>query len=824
MTNSLPPHLNSRSGLMEKLNRLFEKIGAWSYDHRWILLGIYFTVLAVCVYFAKDVRFDNSFEAFFDRDDPVYKCFLEFRDNFGSDEIAYILYEAPEKEDGVWDLDVMRSIEKISKEIEDRAPFVKRVLSLSNAEFIEGRPGELIIHDILKDFPENRKEMLKIRDKVLAKPLYVNGLADSSGRFGAIIVEMHKSSIDPLEDIRVDPEKGDDLFNLYPQATAVVIKNILSEYEGQGIVFYNTGDVELNSEYNIITMKESERLGIITFIVIGVLLAFFFRSISGVIGPLAVVGLSILISVSFIGIAGWKFDLMFSMLPTVLIAVGVADAVHIITEFRTSHKSLNDRREAIKRTIYLTGLPCMFTSLTTVAGFTSMAISPIKSIKHFSIYSAVGVAGAFVLSVTVLIIFLSFGSRQCKARSSENPVKKDPGKALLKKTLRLIAAFDIKNRWIIIIVSLLIFLFAVAGMFQMKVDSNFLSEFSDEVDIKRVTIRVDEVMGGTISYSYVFDTGRIDGILDPAVLREIEALQNKANTMDVVMKTYSIVDLFKDVNKSLHDEDPAYYKLPETVEQAAQYILLYEMSGGDELENYVTSNYKSANLEIRTKLADAGKINKLVADFDRFLKSRSLNVIKPEMTGIGALWFKLIDYIVQSQIRGFLLAFSVVALMMCMLFGSVRVGLLSMIPNLAPVVITLGIMGWTGIPLDYVKLMIGCIAISIAVDDTIHLVARFQHEFRQSGNYGAALMYSMTHVGRALFITSIVLVSGFLIFLNSLMDSLAQFGVLIAATISVALLADFFLMPALLIVFKPFGPEFSTKEEGTTAYTPCAHL
>jgi len=332
-----------------------------------------------------------------------------------------------------------------------------------------------------------------------------------------------------------------------------------------------------------------------------------------VIGSLAVVGLSILISVSFIGFAGWKFDLMFSMLPTVLIAVGVADAVHIITEFRTNHKSLNDRREAIKRTIYLTGLPCMFTSLTTVAGFTSMAISPIKSIKHFSMYSAVGVVGAFVLSITFLIIFLSFGSRQCRSSSSENPVKKDLGKKLLKKMLQLIATFDIKNRWTIIIVSFLILLFAAAGIFQMKVDSNYLSDFSDQVDIKRVTMRVDEVM-------------------------------------------------------------------------------------------------------------------------------------------------------------------------------------------------------------------IGCLAISIAVDDTIHLVARYQHEFRRSGNYRDALMCSMTHVGRALFITSIVLISGFLIFLNSLMDSLAQFGVLIAATISVALLADFFLMPALIIVFKPFGPEFSTKEEGTTAYTPCAHL
>jgi len=811
MTDNDPLNLNTRSAAMEKLNRFFEKIGAWSYDHRWLMSGICFAGLLLCLYFAKDVRFDNSFEAFFDRKDPVYKCFLEFRDNFGSDEIAYILYEAPEKGDGVWDMDVMRTVEKISDEIEERAPFVKRVLSLSNAEFIEGRPGELIIHDIIKDFPKDREAMLDIRDKVLAKPIYVNGLADSTGRFGAIIVEMHKSSIDPLDEIRVDPEKGDDLFNLYPQATAVVIKTILSEFGDKGIIFYNTGDVELNAEYNIITMTESERLGLITFAVIGLLLAFFFRSVTGVIGPLTVVALSILITVSFMGFIGWRFDLLFSMLPTVLIAVGVANAVHIIVEFKTSHISLNDRREAIKQTIYLVGLPCLFTSLTTAAGFTSMTISPIKAIKHFAIYSAVGVAGAFILSLTVLVIFLSFGKQHRREPSSEKPVKRDRGKAMLKKSLQWVAAFDIKNSRAIIIVSSVVFIFAFAGIFRMKVDSNFLSEFSDDVEIKHVTKRVDEVMGGTISYSYIFDTGKTDGILEPTVLREIEALQDKANTMDVVMKTYSIVDLLKDVNKSLHAEDPTYFKLPETSDAAAQYILLYEMSGGDELENYVTSNYKSANLEIRTQLADASETKKLVSALDRFLEERSVKVIDPEMTGIGALWFQLIDYIIESQIRGFLLAFSVVALMMCILFGSVRVGMLAMIPNLSPVVITLGIMGWTGIPLDYVKLMIGCLAIGIAVDDTIHLVARYQREFRKSGSYQDSLIYSMTHVGRALFITSTVLVTGFLVFLNSLMDSLAQFGVLVAATISVALFADFFLMPALILVFKPFGAEFSKK-------------
>ena len=175
--------------------------------------------------------------------------------------------------------------------------------------------------------------------------------------------------------------------------------------------------------------------------------------------------------------------------------------------------------------------------------------------------------------------------------------------------------------------------------------------------------------------------------------------------------------------------------------------------------------------------------------------------------GIGALWLQLLDYITWSQINGFALAFVVITAMMCLLFGSVKLGLIAMIPNLLPVALTLGIMGGLGIPLTYTTLLIAPIAIGIAVDDTMHLVTRYRHEFRRCGRYDEALFASMRDVGRALAITSVVLVLGFLVSLLSVMDSQAGFGVLLAFTISTALVADFLLMPALILIFRPFGPE-----------------
>lgn len=184
------------------------------------------------------------------------------------------------------------------------------------------------------------------------------------------------------------------------------------------------------------------------------------------------------------------------------------------------------------------------------------------------------------------------------------------------------------------------------------------------------------------------------------------------------------------------------------------------------------------------------------------------------LTGVGALWIKLLTYIVSIQIAGFSLAFAMIAIVVSALFRSIRTGLIAMVPNVTPVLLTLGAMGWLGISLDYNKVMIAGVAMGIAVDDTIHLMARIQHEFRERGNYADALHAALLDVGRAVLITSIALVLGFLVLLLSILDSQAIQGVLLAATIVFALLADFFFMPALVLTLEPFGPERSRPARG----------
>jgi predicted RND superfamily exporter protein len=797
---------SERKDAMSGLGSFFEALGAWSYDHRWFVISASFVVWGLAGYLASGARVDNSVAAFFDTDDPTYGAYLQYREDFESDEVGYIVYRA---EGGAWSLELMRKVEQLTRALEDEVPFVKEVTSLSNVEFMEGAPpDDILVYDLLDEFPETQEELFVIRDKVMKKPIYVGGLVSSDAELGAVIVEMNRSSIDAVDQIRLDPEGGDGLGNLYPQVSFEAIEAILARPEYEGIEFFHTGDVAINATYNTVLFEDDMPvLMALSFLVIILSLIVVFRRPVGVIGPLMVVFFAMAVSVGVIGLIGWDIDFMFGMMPTLLIAVGVADSVHILSEFAIYQRKLGSRRDAIRRTLYLVGPPCLLTSLTTAAGFLSLSLSPVKSVAHLAVYSAAGVIAAFLATVTILVAFLYFGrTPSTEETDAEKTARASRGK-FLGGVLRSVASFDIRFRNAILIASAVIFAASGVGISMLTVDSNFLTEFSEDIPVRQTTQFVDDHMSGNYSIVYVFDSGEEDGIKSPAVLREIERVQREADSHPLVTKTYSVVDLMKDINQSFHNGDPAYYKIPDSRELIAQYLLVYEMSGGEEIRDYLSMDYARATLELRCKMTNTSHLMGIVEQIDAHVDDAPLEASTFSVTGIGALWLKFVEYITWSQIQGALIALTVVSLMMVLVFRSVKIGLVSMIPNVTPVILVLGAMGWAGWHLDYYRLLIAPVAIGIAVDDTIHLMTRYHHEFGKLGNYKKALYASMDGVGRALFITSAILVLGFCTNVFSVMDGQKSFGILLSTVIAVALVADFLLMPALILWLKPFGPE-----------------
>jgi len=811
----------NQSGIIELGNRGFRKLAEICFDFRWPVLVFTLALIWGAGELSQQVVFDASYENYFHEGDRTYQAYDAYRDDFGSDEISYIGFEVSDLEHGPWNIGAMEKLIDLTEAFEDEVPFIYEVTSLANAELTIGTEEGLDISKIADDWPLTQEELLERREAYLAKPLLVGGIINEDADFGALILEMDRSSTDPPEEI-LAPEGqrpfADDLENtenFYPQVADRKIAEILERPEYSDFSFYVSGDVQINAYYNRVLFEEPQRLRNIAMLIIGAILLVVFRSLIAPAAALGVVLLGVLTTLAIMAVYGHKLGMGFGSTPTLLVAIGIAHSVHVLSEFGANLSLGMPRREALVNTMGLVGVPCLLTSITTAAGFASMSFGPIKTLAQGGLVDATGVLVVFTLSVTVLVSILAVDWLAVFRKPERTEVAVGTGSlptsaldARIELALESVVRTNLKYRGALLWGFSAFLVLCASGASQVVVDSNYLKDFWRSSTIYQNTVKVDSEMGGTTNVVYLFDSGVDDGIKEPATLREIDRLQQRANEEDwLVTKTYSIVDVIKDLNQSLHGDDPAYYTIPDTREAIAQYLLLYESSGGEEAEEYVTSDYRRANLELRLRMDTTAAMHRLTTDLDSSIKAQPFEESEVSLTGIGSLWLILLDYIVSSQLQGLSIAFSIITLLMIALFRSVKIGLISMVPNLAPVLLALGAMGWFGISLDYTKATIASICLGISVDDTIHLMTRFHHEFERRGNYEAALRAALGDVGRALVITSVALVLGFSALAFSELRSQATFGMLLSSSLVAALVADFFFMPALVLRFRPFGPE-----------------
>ena len=796
---------------LREADRIFGALGFWMYGHRLMVLMLAIALLVTGAYFATQTRTDNSLSSYFDPDDTAYAAYLDYQDEFGSDEVAYLLYSVPKSSHGPFDLDAMQRIAKLTEDLEYEVPFVKEVTSLSNVEFITADGDFLEIHELALEMPEDQLALLARGRAMMGKPSYRGAIVDDEAAHGAIIIEMTRSSTDELDLLRLDPEGGDGIDNLYPQVAHHKILEILSRADYAGIDFRWTGDVGMNTTYNELIGSESVLLVLLTLaVVIPVAFVCFRMQLIGLVGPLAVVVLGMVLTLGFMGLLGFKIGIMFLIAPTLLIAIGVAQSVHLITEFNMLRSQGADRKTAVKQTLEHVAMPCLLAAFTTATGFMVMAGSQLRALSELALYLGAGVMLTFLASITVMVCLMSLGNpepRRPLVSSKANRNRPDAFHRFLDK----VSALNKRRPITIVLVFCVLIGGAILGVSKLRVGFNFLDEFKPHVAFRQHTDYVQDVMGGMLNLVYVYDSGEAEGAKSKEVLAHIEAFQSYADTSPIVKKSYSLVDILKDINQSFHGDDPAYYRLPDSDALIAQYLLMYEISGGEELADFLSGDHGQTTLELRVELTDSHRIWELTEDLQGYLTEHPLDMA-PKTTGMGLLWVKMAQYIATSQLWGYGLAFSIIALVLCLAFRSVKVGLLAMIPNLFPVVLALGLMGWQEIHLDYFRLLIATVAIGIAVDDTVHITSRMRSEFLRCGNYEQAIRQSLLTTGRALVITTIVLSLAFLVFWASEMAVLTSFGTLLTLTMVAALVADLFLLPCLVMLLKPFGPERETDE------------
>ncbi|MGE4609692.1 MAG: RND transporter, partial [Myxococcota bacterium] len=296
-------------GLLERLNGRFAALAGWCFDRRLLVSGFCLALFAGSILVASRIETDASYEAYFDEGDTTYLAYEAYRDDFGSDEVAYIGFDLPGVEHGPWNVDAMEALVSLTEALEDEVPFVYEVTTLANAELTVGTEDGIEISKIRDKMPLTQSELLELRDVYLGKPMLVGGIINKEADFGAIIIKMDRSSTDPPEAIIWDPDKGDELENIYPQVSDGKISEILARPEYSDFSFFVSGDVPINAYYNRIIFVEPFVLLLIELAVISVVLLIAFRSFVSVVTPALVMALTIAMTMALMVLLGFKVDL-----------------------------------------------------------------------------------------------------------------------------------------------------------------------------------------------------------------------------------------------------------------------------------------------------------------------------------------------------------------------------------------------------------------------------------------------------------------------------------------------------------------------------------
>lgn len=763
----------------------FERFAEKTIRFRWPILLFLVLITGFFLYQWKFLEMETSAESFFLEGDRTYQAYEEFKETFGSDEFVYIVFETED----FFQKDTVKLIKDLSLDLEENVPFVEEMKCLINIEYVEGREDEILVYELMEDFPETPEEMETVRRKVMKKPALINSLISPDGKTSAIILEME---IFP-------EEKGDARKIVAPK-----VREILAKPEYNAFTYHVVGPPILDHDLDELASQESSRFGLISLIVEMLILVYIFRSLHGFFGPALVVVLSIIWAFGIIGLLGWKLNTFVMIIPPLIIAVGICDSVHVISEFRILSNRFHKRREALVKTLSLVGLPCLLTSLTTAVCFFSFVAVDIRPIRDFGVHCALGVIFAFILSVILVPILLYFGK-------NKNPAKINKDNAAVNDIYhRLLTGIGRVNRSypkVVVAVFILITIISFIGMRMVVVDSGWIEAMHESFPLRQALLFIDSHMGGSMPIEVVVDTGKEDGLKDIKVLKQIESIQQYLNRQPQVKKTNSIIDLLKDLRQSLHGERAEFYTLPDTPVQAAQYLLIYEQAGGKALDELVSFNYSKARITARVAMMTSAEYIGMLKGLKEFVTANIDPTLKVESTGTVAFQSVFCDYIQKGQIKSFIIAFIAIAFMMILVLRSVKLGLISMVPNLLPVLFLLGFIGFAGVYLNYFLMMIGIIIIGIAVDDTIHFFVRFRREFNLYSNYEKAMFNTLESVGRPIMFTTLILVLGFLVFIFSVFSGLVWFGMVGAIAFFVALLADFFFVPSVLLLFKPLGPE-----------------
>lgn len=800
----------------KRIEAYFRKLTRIIYHSRFIVLVVWILITGAFGFQAKKITIDTATESMLHDDDPSLIDYNRFRDQFGRAELVVLLVEGPD----IFDLDFLTRLRSFQEALESETPYLEKITSLINVRNTRGEGDVLYVDKLLNE--EAFQDLETVKARALANPFYPNYVLSTAKKAVALVIETvarvsdAPEATDPfavdLAELEEDapPERSASSHYINADEKAAVntaIVGVMERFQSSDFKVTFSGGSVVVDVFNKATGEDTIRLVKIMVLVIVGFLFLFFRRYSGVIIPLSIVGSATISTVGLMAIAGTPISIMTNILPAFIVSVGIADSVHVLAIFYREYQRGNSKEDAICFAMGHSGLPILMTSITTAAGLLSFTSAEIATIMQLGYFTAAGVMLAFVYTLCLL-----------PALIAALPIEPKPIAVVAERSRRMdnfllfFSRVSSEHTVAIVGVCLILCLVSIYYIFQLRFSSYILDYFPANHPVKTDLEHVENHLGGSVSFEILVDTKRENGVYDPAILKGIDALIPRIEAIRTdelyVGKVISIVDIVKETNQALHGNEKRYYAIPDDRATIAQELLLFENSRPEDVAKIVDSKFQKTRITLKTKWSDSVIYERFVKQLKDMFDEAFKGTAEVTVTGLAALLARTIPAALHSMARSYVIAFAVISVLMLLLVGNLKLGLLSMCPNLLPILMVMGLISLCGISLDINTLFIGSVAIGLVVDDTIHFVYNFRKYLEDTGSPAAAIRETFLGTGRAMLITSIILTLNFFVLLSASLNHSLKFGLFTGIVIILALLADFLLAPALLLlaIKKTDGP------------------
>jgi len=754
---------------------MYEAYAGWVIRWRWLILVSTLVVLVLLASGGRFLTFTNDYRVFFSKGNPYLEAFENLQDTYTKNDNVLIMLKPRSG-----DVFKPQALEAVV-ELTDKAwqtPYSNRVDSLSNFQHTYAEEDDLVVIDLVENPQSLTPDDLNyIRRVALNEPLLINRLVSPDGLATGVNITVQLPGIDQVTEV---PKVVNYIRPLIEQM----------EQKYPGIEFYVTGVVMMNNAFPEASQNDMKKLVPLAFLAIIIGLIVFVGSVGGTVATFIVIMMSILMAMGSAGWLGIKLTPPSASAPTMILTLAVADCVHFLTSFVHGLRDGRTRNEAIIESLRINFHPIFLTSLTTVIGFLSLNFSDAPPFRDLGNITAIGVSIAFVLSVAFL-----------PALMAVLPVRIKPHKEVFQLSMTQLADFVIRNNTKLLIVIGALSLLIAAMIPKNQLNDVFVEYFDESIEFRTHTDYVADNLTGMYFIDYAIPAGETGGVSNPGYLRHVEDFANWMRQQPEVLHVNTITDIFKRLNRNMHADDDAWYRLPEERDLAAQYLLLYEMSlpYGLDLNNQINLDKSGTRVSVTLKTISSNEVLALERRAQQWFAEHA-----PELAVKGASPTIMFANIGKRNIKSMLLGTSValvlISLLLVFALRSLKLGIISLIPNLLPAGVAFGLwglfVGEVGLALSVVTAM----SLGIVVDDTVHFLSKYVRARREKGLGAAdAVRYAFSTVGVALWVTTMVLVAGFLVLSQSAFELNAGMGLLTAIVIVIALFLDFFLLPPILI-------------------------